>query len=582
MQQKINKILFKVLNCLAGGAAVALVFLSAVLSAQAASLYLAPGSATKQVGQKIIVRVMVDSNDQAMNAAEGTIEYQPDQLSLAAIDISQSIFDLWVRNPQDEGGKINFSGIVLSPGWQGRQGELFRLVFDAKTTGQGEIKFAKGAVLANDGKGTNITKQLAGTVFSVVPKVKSSPLQSTSSVAPGAPEAPQVNSPTHPIPGKWYSNNNPVFQWDLPEGATGVSVKIDRSPASDPGPISDGLIKTIAYNDLADGKWYFHIKIKNKQGWGAVSHFAVYIDTSSPKLEISEINRSDLSISRVPFSIVAKDAGSGVDYLSVQIDTAAKVKLDNVSEYTTPPLRPGRHFLIVQAVDKAGNYDSDVVEFEIKPIEVEFNIDFPDKIKAKEPIVISGITSPNHNITMWVASGEFVELVQNSRSDNNGYFTIALPEGLSSGIYKVWFEARSDQGSWSNPSDKYTIVVEERLVNWSSVVNILSLLVSIFALLIIILFVVRTNQTHSNKARHLLNKNIKESNFNLHHAWLVLRQDLFEYFSWVEQVLQQDEISEKDREKLLKLKQDLLRLLQEIDKDIENEIGNIAKQVKTE
>ncbi len=554
----------------------------ATSTAQAASLYLSPGSTAKQIGEQIVVRVLVNSSEQAMNAAEGVIEYQPEELSLVSIDTSRSIFDLWVKKPQDRGGQINFSGIVLSPGWQGRGGELFRLVFKTKTAIKGEIRFAKGAVLANDGKGTNITKQLSGVVFVVSPEVKSSPVQATSAVSPGAPDAPQVSSPTHPVPGRWYNDNSPVFQWDLPEGVIGVSVKIDRLPVSDPGPISDGLIRTVSYKDLDDGKWYFHIKFKNSKGWGAVSHFAIYIDTSKPELNVEEIPRSNLSVPRVPFTITAQDDMSGVDYLLVQIDTAAKVKLANLSEYTTPPLKPGRHFLIVQAFDQAGNYDSDVVEFEIDPIEVEFEVALPDQIRAREPIVVSGTTSPNHNVTMWIASGEFVESVQNSRSDNNGYFTIALPEGLPVGIYEVWFEARSSQGAWSNPSAKYTIAVKEKnwWSNWNSLISLLSLLVSIFTLLIITLFVIRTKQVRHSKASQLLSKNIKESNFNLHHAWLMLRQDLLDYFAWVEQLLNQDEITDRDRERLLKLKQDLLKLLREIDKDIEYEIDNIAKQAK--
>ena len=138
--------------------------------AQAATLSLVPQSSSYAVGSLIPVDVYVSSSDQAMNAVSAVISYPKDKLEIAALSKDGSIINLWVRDPSISAtlGQVNFSGVVLNPGFIGNQGKLLTIVFRARASGSALVGFNSGSVLANDGSGTNILTSMRKTSFSIV------------------------------------------------------------------------------------------------------------------------------------------------------------------------------------------------------------------------------------------------------------------------------------------------------------------------------------------------------------------------------------------------------------------------------
>jgi hypothetical protein len=99
------------------------------------------------------------------------------------------------------------------------------------------------------------------------------------------PNAPVVNSPTHPDQNSWYSNNDPSFNWSAsdPSGITGYSYVLDQNPGTIPDNASEGLGTSRSYLDVADGTWYFHVKARDGSSlWGGAAHYRINIDTSQP------------------------------------------------------------------------------------------------------------------------------------------------------------------------------------------------------------------------------------------------------------------------------------------------------------
>ena len=342
------------------------------LSAHAASLFLPPSSGTYKVGQTFSVGVYVGSADQAMNAVEGVISFPKDILEVTGVSKSGSILNLWVQEPafSNAGGTANFEGIVYNPGFNGKSGKIVTVTFKAKAQGSASVNFNSGSVLANDGAGTNILTGMGRAVFTVGEKTTEvSPTTPSPKPSSGpVPTAPKVTSLTHPDSTKWYSANNVSFDWALPGDVIGVSTLIDREVATDSGTKSSGKLNTIAYPDVQDGTWYFHVRLQNARGWGAQTNMQFNIDTAQPDtFIITELPRTTTTEKFARFYFTASDALSGIQGYQVAVDKdALTVWNDDGSHvYNTPALNPGFHVLVARVYDKAGNYLERTTSFEI-------------------------------------------------------------------------------------------------------------------------------------------------------------------------------------------------------------------------
>ncbi len=339
----------------------------------AATMILAPGSGTYKIGQTFSVGVYVSSADQAMNAAQGVISYPTNMLEVTSLSKSGSILNLWVQEPtfSNSNGTVNFEGIVYNPGYTGSSGKVITITFKTKAAGTAAVTFSSGAVLANDGAGTNILTGMGKASYTIgtTPVDEKPPTTPTTPAIP-LPIAPKVISPTHPDSTKWYSTNDPQFEWSLTSDITGVSVSTDREVATDPGTKSSGRISTKTFTDTEDGIWYFHIRLQNARGWGPATNMQFNIDTVKPdSFVITELPRTTTTDPVARFIFTASDALSGIEGYEVSIDTGEPIawKDDGTHLYVAPVLSPGLHVLTAKALDKAGNYIQQSISFEITP-----------------------------------------------------------------------------------------------------------------------------------------------------------------------------------------------------------------------
>lgn len=146
---------------------------------EAASLYFSPSSATYRQGETFQISLFVNSTDQAMNAAQATLYFPTDKLSVISVSTKNSIFSLMVESPTftNVGGNAGFSGIVLNPGYTGKSGRLVTVNFSAKALGKATVSIGAAQVLANDGVGTNILTGRGSATVNIVerPKVEPKP-----------------------------------------------------------------------------------------------------------------------------------------------------------------------------------------------------------------------------------------------------------------------------------------------------------------------------------------------------------------------------------------------------------------------
>ena len=465
-----------------------------------ASLYLSPSNGTYNVGNTFSVAVMVNTGGVAINAAEATLTFDAEKLEITNISKSGSIFPMWVENPSFSGGSVSFGGGLLTPGYNGSSGRIIIINFRAKSKGVAGVSFSSGRVLPNSPNPTNIliSKGSGSYIISVV-----SPLTPV-------PSKPKIISSTHPDQSKWYKDNDPKFSWELPSGVTDISFSFDQKEKSYPDYVSEGLIDSKTYKDVKDGVWYFHLKFRNKNGWSFASNYKIQIDTTPPEpFKITINNKEDLTNPRPILLFETSDALSGIDSYEVKI---GKDKSVNVKEnsYQIPLLNPGKYTVVVEAIDKAGNYTAETIELTIEAIETPVITKYSKVLYLGDPFFLEGKSLPEIIINIYLQKeGEEEVFETTARSDKEGSFTYNYDRLLGKGEYKIWIVGEDSRGARSNPSAKISISVAPPAfirIGWLTI----DCLSAVIILLVVIAGLVLKILWRRKKLREKEVKNIRE------------------------------------------------------------------------
>lgn len=535
-------------------------------SAQAASLYFSPSSDTYNVGESFPVSVYVSSADQAMNAASGIISFPQDKLEVTSLSKSGSIFTFWVQEPvfSNSAGTVTFEGIVLNPGFTGSTGKIITVNFEAKAAGSVPLTFSSGSVLANDGKGTNILVSMGAAAYALAAKIITPLPPGETPTAPTTPTlptqalaAPVITSSTHPNPDKWYFNNDPEFNWTLPSDVNGVSIYLSKSPSSNPGPASDGLSTSKSYKDIDDGTWYFHIKFRNQQGWGKITHRKVLIDTQPPLPFEIEVQREDPTDPQPILIFETTDELSGIEYYEVKTGEREPLYLNLKTSYKLPPQTPGKHSIEVKAFDKAGNWTVATEEFTIKPLPEPIFTDYPKELESGYELTVKGESKySNSQIIIWLQKENEEPRSFTIQSDGAGKFVFVSDKGLRDGIYKVWLEVVDGRGARSLPTEKITITVTKpavfRIGTWAvSLLVIIIPLIALVTFVVFLLFLIWYIWYKFSLMRKRLRKEVREAENALHQAFDLLKEDIQEQIKMLEKTRTKRQLT-KEEEKIIK------------------------------
>lgn len=538
-------------------------------NAKAANLYFSPSEGSYAVGRTLTLSVFVSSVDQAMNAVSGSISFPTDKLEALSVSKAESVVSLWVQEPffSNSGALVNFEGIVLNPGFTGSAGKIITAVFRVKAAGTALVSFASSSVLANDGKGTSILTNVGNAQFSLG---GAAPFE-----VAGAPSAPLVTSPTHPDPNTWYANPDSKFTWKMPSGIMGARALLDRNADSTPQVVYSPAISEKELNDLADGIWYFHFQLRNANGWGEISHFRFQIDTGKPDfLKITEVPRPDPTDPQAKFILESGDSVSGIDHYEIQVDGGEpRVWFDDGTHtYPIPALEFGKHILIVKAVDSAGNFLTETVEFTVEPLSPPEITEYPKELTAGEILAIEGITSPNAKVTLWIQREEGEARAQVGKSDGQGNFSFLDSEKLKEGIHKAWVEGEDKRGAKSGPSEKVSILVKQSAF-WeigSFMVAVLSIIIPLIALLSILILLLLYTWRKISRLKRKIQKEVREAEVSLHQAFDLLKEDIQKQIELLEKTKTKRELTKEEKKIVVQLKKDLDVAEQVIRKEIED------------
>ncbi|MFH1656967.1 MAG: cohesin domain-containing protein [bacterium] len=549
-----------------------LMFGPLAIVAQDASFYVSPAQGNYSVGQTFSVKVMVDTDAAAINAAQATLSFPTDKLKISSVSKTSSIFSLWVQDPaySNTQGTLDFGGGLPSPGFAGR-GQVLNISFLTKATGQAEISFSQEKILANNARGTNIfSTSLGGSYY--IGEAKVAPPK------PNLPAAPKISSSSHPQATKWYNNNNPEFQWEVGSGIIGVSTAFNKKFLFDPGTESEGKFDSKNYQGVEDGIWYLHVRFENEEGWGEIAHREVRIDTTPPNpFEIQVDNEGDPTNPQLLLYFKAEDETSGVSHYKVKIGEADVFTLldSQVNPYYRMPLQaPGDYLIKVEAVDNTGNAVSASTELKIESIPIPEITVYPNTFSpVEETLHLEGIAMPGYEVLVFFTKDGKVIKQWETMSDGKGSWSVDEEDLFRSGNYIVYAKARDARGAVSDPSLPRSIKVILNglaiglwIISYSWI--IFFLLIIFLALLFFLLFFWRKNKKEEEKRA----REIEDLRQKFYKEYNELKAGMIKELELFKQAKEKRELSKEEKQRHQQLLKDLFdieRVFAEELKDVE-------------
>jgi len=193
--------------------AVAMFYVSGfTLQAQAAELSLFSDIKEFSIGQQFQVDLILDTENEEVNALEGKIIFPQDVLELKEIRDGNSIVNFWVdpvrncvSNGVEKPDEICFSGITPG-GYMGKEGLIFQAVFYAKKEGRGVIEIREPKILLNDGQGTAADVKISNFQFLISKQIPISQISIPEIKDNDLPEefTPQIAADPAIFDGKWF------------------------------------------------------------------------------------------------------------------------------------------------------------------------------------------------------------------------------------------------------------------------------------------------------------------------------------------------------------------------------------------
>jgi len=465
-------------------------------SAFAASLSLSPATGVYATGQTFTARVVVNTDGASINAADGTIKFSPNELSVVSVT-KGSIFNLWTAEPSfsNTAGTITFSGGTPT-GYKGAAGTVLTITFRTKGSGTTRANFSSGSVLAADGMGTNVLTNMGGGSYTISAATQTPEPEVIIEYVPPAntPAAPSITSTSHPDPSAWSRNKTAELRWSVPSGVTAVRTLLDGNANSIPSRVYDTPISSITLTDLDEGVQYFHIQFRNADGWGKVAHYRLAVDTVAPEgLVLSIPEGADLSSPNQIISVAVNEETSGIQKYRIQLDGTEPFDYSEgvgSSSIALSDLKPGYHTIIVEAFDAAGNSTIGTLSFTILSFDRPVFTEYPNEINEQVIPVIKGQTRPHSDVEVTIeqlgvnVSQTDARKTYSVRSDESGVFVV-IPEGtFRLGVYELTAVATDQHGARSDPSDPIRIAVQKpgylQLGSWA--VSVLSVFVPLLAL----------------------------------------------------------------------------------------------------
>jgi hypothetical protein len=554
--------------------------------AQANTMFVYPSSGEYSVGTTFSARVRISSQAQSVNAVSGTLTFPRDKLSVVSVSKEDSILNLWVQEPSfsNTQGTVNFEGVILGSGFIGTDAKIVTVNFKVLSDGPAELAFSNGSILANDGSGTNIIKDVSGAKFNLIISGIKQP--EPAPVAPN-PKTPEIFSSTHPDQKKWYKAKDAEFSWSLPQGATEVALLMSKLAKATPIVSYKPPITSKTIENIDDGTWYLHALFKKSDGSSVTSTFKVSIDSTPPSSFVIREIEPNSPYERTSFDFSATDETSAIARYDVSIDgQESKEWMDHGSYYEAPDLKPGKHTITADVYDLADNSMSASTAFNVEGFASPTVDEYTREAQHGDPVVVRGTTIPRATVYLYANNtGTQSNPVSEAKADDKGNFTIIWQGdrrdggerrsrsmlGMSNN-YVFTLDALSEGGVYSNPTSGIPITIKRPLyeIFGTQTFNILVIVVPIISLITILLISIFVLVHRYKKFRKEIKKEVKDVEKVLSKSFNIMREDLRDYVRLLESAKSRRRLTKEEGVMIERMRHNLDDAERVIKKEIED------------
>jgi Bacterial Ig-like domain/Cohesin domain len=545
----------------------------------ASTLSVTPATGVYSTGSTFTARVVVNTKGAPINAADGTLSFNPKELQVVSVSRSSSIFNLWTTEPtfSNAAGTITFSG--GSPtGYTGGSGTVMSVTFRTLGAGAPRVSMTSGSVLAADGRGTNVLTTMGSGAYTVSAVSENPEPETIVEFVPPAntPAAPKITSDTHGNPDGWSKERTARLSWTLPSDVVAVRTLLDEFPSSIPTKVYDTPIRDITIPDLEDGVTYFHIQFRNDEGWGRIAHYRLGVDATAPNgLTLSMAPESNLANpNQIIVATTTDITGAPIERFRVQLNGGESFEVQNeknVGEIRLSDLKPGRQTIVVEAIDAAGNSSMSTFTFDIESFDAPRFTDIPAEVNSDVIPVFLGTTRPRATVFATLETPNAEPLQYEVTSDETGAFRV-IPNGkLPEGVYTLRATAKDEFGAQSQDSEPVQFVVRPSgfIKIGTFLISVLSVIIPLAGLMVLSFFGLMYTQSRYRLFRFSVAKESREVSE-------VLRQQ----FARIKQVLdthEDDLIVSRKTKKLTGAEEALINDIRAV---IESAEGSVSKEVR--
>lgn len=287
------------------------------------------------------------------------------------------------------------------------------------------------------------------------------------------PSAPLVSVPAYPNQNIWYSKSVPVTVfWKVPSDVIKVAISVDDKPNTEPSKAEDVLADGKEIGELGEGVWYIHTQFKNNVGWGAVTHYRIAIDTTSPETFTLKVATAGSDDPSPEINYEAKDELSGFSEALIYVDGKGVLQTKE-TKVLLPPLLPGEHDVRVRVFDMAGNSSEDAVAVSIVPLPEPVILFATNSAAQTEGFFVAGTAMPNAEVFVVLRdSTGMVVLTESAAADDDGDWSLVVKDNIRVGTYQGSAFVQGSRGAVSNETSSIDIKIKPQVLVTLGVIDL--------------------------------------------------------------------------------------------------------------
>ena len=134
--------------------------------------FIIPAKGQYRLGEIFPMKIEITNIKTPVNAVQVDLAFDPTKLEIEDISTEGSFADIFIQKElNNEGGYARLTGGLPNPGFFSDRGVFGTAFFKSKAPGIVKIEFLPSSmVLANDGKGTNVLKDLTSVSYLILPE----------------------------------------------------------------------------------------------------------------------------------------------------------------------------------------------------------------------------------------------------------------------------------------------------------------------------------------------------------------------------------------------------------------------------